>query len=109
MIYLSSKSIDKIEVNLNEDLASIANLSCNDLVINLKKGKTECKLLGTSKRIATVAPDSRDLNFYCNGIKINFTQSLKYLGTVLDQQLNLAANLTRSTKKRHLNFASCAS
>ena len=75
-IYLSSKSIDEIEDKLNEDLASIsAYLSCDDLVINLKKGKTECMLLGTSKRIATVTPESRDLNLSCNGTKINCTQS----------------------------------
>ena len=56
-MYLSSKSIDEIEVNLNEDLALISTyLSCNDLVINLKKGKTECMLLGTSKPIATLHP-----------------------------------------------------
>ena len=100
VIYLSSKSTDEIEDNLNEDLASIATyLSCNDLVITLKKGKTECMLLGTSKRIATVAPDSRDLNLSCNGTKINCTQSYKYLGIVLDQQLNLAANFEQKYKK----------
>ena len=50
------------------------------------------------KHIATVAPDSRVLNLYCNGTKINFTQSYKYLGTVLDQQLNLAANFDQKYK-----------
>ena len=100
VIYLSSKSIDEIEDNLNRDLASISTyLSCNDLVINLKKGKTECMLLGTSKRISAVAPDSRDLNLSCNGTKINCTQSYKYLGTVLDQQLNLAENFDKKYKK----------
>ena len=100
VIYLSSKSINEIEDNLNEDLASISTyLSSNDLVINLKKGKTECMLLGTSKRIATVASDSRDLNLFCNGTKINCTQSYKYLGTILDQQLNLAANFDQKYKK----------
>ena len=76
VIYLSSKSIDEIEVNLNGGLASISSyLSCNDLVINLKKGKTECTLLDTSKRIATFTPDSRDPNLFFNGTKINCTQS----------------------------------
>ena len=106
VIYLSSKSIDETAEILNEELASISTyLSCNDLVISLKKGKTECMLLGTSKRIATVAPDSRDLNLFRNGRKINSTQSYKYLGTILDQKLQ---SFTRSTRKRHLNWASCA-
>ena len=34
-------------------------------------------LLGTLKRIATVASKSRDLNLFCNGTKINCTQSYK--------------------------------
>ena len=55
-------------------------------------------LLGTSKRIATVTPESRDLNLSCNGTKINCTQSYKYLGTVLDQQLNLAAYFDQKYK-----------
>ena len=93
VIYLSSRTIDKIESNLNDDLDSLATtyLSCNDLVINLKKGKHECMLLGTSKRITTAAHDSRDLNLYCNGTKINSTQFL-----------------TRSIRKIRLNLASCA-
>ena len=97
---LSSKSIDEIEDKLNEDLASISTyLSCNDLVINLQKGKSECMLFGASKRIVTIASKSRDLNLSCNGTKINCTQSYKYLGTVLDQQLNLAANFEQKYKK----------
>ena len=94
---------------MNEDLALIATyLSCNDLIINLKKGKTECTLLGTSKRIATVAPESRDLNLYCNGTKINCTQSYEYLGTVLDQELNLAANFDLKYKKASSKLAPLA-
>ena len=53
----------------------------------------------TSKRIATVTPELRDLNLSCNGTKINCTQSYKYLGNVLDQQLNLAANFDQRYKK----------
>ena len=87
-------------ISQNEDLAFIATyLSCNDLVINLKRGKTECMLLGTSKRITTAAHRSRDLNLFCNSIKINSTQSYKYVGTILDQQLNLSANFDQKYKK----------
>ena len=56
-------------------------------------------LLGTSKRIATATPELKDLNLFCNDAKINFTQSCKYLGTVLDQKLNLAANFDQKYKK----------
>ena len=56
-------------------------------------------LLDTSKRIATAARGSRDLNLFCNGTKINSTQPYKYLGTILDQQLNLSANFDQKNKK----------
>ena len=59
---LSSESMNEKENNLNGDLASITTyLSCNERIIKLKKSKTECMLLVTSKRIATAQPDSRDL------------------------------------------------
>ena len=70
-----------------------------DLVINLTKGKIEWMLLGTSKRIANVAPDSRDLNLFSNGTKISCTHSYKYLGTILDQLLNIVANFEQKYKK----------
>ena len=56
-------------------------------------------LLGTSKRIATAIPEQIDLNLFCDGTKINFTQSYNNLGTVLDQKLNLAANFGLKYKK----------
>ena len=89
-----------IEKQLNSDLASIsAYLKLNDLVINLKKNKTESMLLGTSKRISTIAPESRKLTLFYNEMVINFTSSYKYLGSVLDQNLNLAENFDKKYKK----------
>ena len=47
-IYLSDKSVCVIEEKITDDLFRIATwLEENELIINLKKGKTECMLFGT--------------------------------------------------------------
>ena len=100
VVYVSSKSIDDIERKLNEDMCSIYSyLETTDLIINLKKGKSECILFGTSKRISTIPPDRRELKVFCNGEQINVTTSYKYLGTLLDQNLGLSADFEQKYKK----------
>ena len=100
VVYVSASNVTDIERKLNHDMSSIANyLESNDLVINLKRGKTESMLFGTAKRISTVPPESRDLKLYCNNNLINYTSSYTYLGTVLDQYLGLGANFDQKYKK----------
>jgi hypothetical protein len=51
VLYTSGKLCEQIERELNDDLASIANwLGENNLIVNLKKTKTECVLFGTHKK-----------------------------------------------------------
>ena len=52
VLYFSDKKFQVIENTLNSDFSSVADwLESNELIINLKKGKTECMLFGTTKRI----------------------------------------------------------
>ena len=52
VLYFSHKSVEVIERNLNEDLATFRSwLETNELVINFKKGKTEYMLFDSGKRI----------------------------------------------------------
>ena len=52
VIFTSSKDLDAIQHNLGEDIKSLADwFRDNELVINLKKGKTEVMLFGTAKRL----------------------------------------------------------
>ena len=52
VLYFSQKSVEVIERNLNEDLATFTSwLETNELVINLKKGKTEHMLFGSGRGI----------------------------------------------------------
>ena len=54
--------------------------------MNLKQGKTEAILFGTSKRLNLV--DGRQLSIKVDGTCTNFTISYKYLGAALDPSLN---------------------
>ena len=58
----------------------------NGLVINLKKGKTESLLFGTSQRIAK---QSETLDVMYRGSKILNIKQYKYLSIEIDSTLNL--------------------
>jgi hypothetical protein len=97
VVYCADKDPNNIERDLNEDLESIAQyFYTNDLIINLKKGKTEFMLLGTNKRLSKV---DKELNLYYRDTKINTTKSYKYLGTYLDNTLSLNEDFEKSYKR----------
>ena len=82
VIYDSSKNITDIENRLNEDMiAKNHYLETNELIINLKKGKTECVLFSTAKRISTFQVKSQELKVYCNNVRINSVTTYTYMGT----------------------------
>lgn len=97
VVFVSAKTTEEVQKLLNEDLEGIASyFQANELVINLKKNKTECMLLGTAKRIAS---GPKKLDIFYNRNKINCTDSYKYLGTCIDQYLNLGTNFDVKLKK----------
>ena len=97
VIFVSSKKVCDIENLLNSDLNSVSlYLNTNELVANLKKGKTESMLFGTAKRISSLPGDSRNFKLFFNDNPINFTDTYTYLGTVLD--LNLLQNTDFDSK-----------
>ena len=58
----------------------------NELLTNLKPGKTELLLFGTSQRIAKI---NKSFEVKFNNQYINETKSYKYLGVEVDHTLNL--------------------
>ena len=55
VIYFADKNISIIQERLNADLECISNwFSDNNLIVNLKKSKTECVLFRTHKKTCTV-------------------------------------------------------
>ena len=97
VIYCPGKNIEMIEKTLSSDMDLIAAyLDVNELLINLKKGKTEMMVFGTGKRLSA---QPRLLRVEYRGQPINKTQSYKYLGYVLDPGLTLSENFEAAYKK----------
>jgi len=95
VIYTSDKSIATIKANLTEDFERVANwLEQNQLIINLKKGKTECMLFGTPQRTK-----SQILDIAFTNRTLSETKSYKYLGVQLDQSLNIKEHTSQIYKK----------
>jgi len=58
VIYSSRKSKSKIEEDLEFDLNRISNyFKENELIVNLKKSKTETMIFGTAKHLANKIPE----------------------------------------------------
>ena len=69
VIYFANKNIDVIEKVFNLEMESVGTYCRkNELVLNLKKGKTEAMLCGTAKR---VKQHGRELKISYNGISIS--------------------------------------
>ena len=97
VIYYASSNFHDIEKKLNEDIEAIKSyFDENDLIINLNKGKTECMLFGTAKRIAN---SPRNLNLFYGTINIVVTESYKYLGILLDPGLTFNHHFNKVYKK----------
>ena len=97
VIFISDKNVNNIETKLNMDLEKISPyFHLNELVINLKKGKSEVMLFGSSQRLKK---DENLLNVMYEGNKINFVTQYNYLGTIIDNHLNLNENFNRSHKR----------
>ena len=98
VIFTSSKDLDAIQHNLSEDISSLASwFRDNDLIINLRKGKSEVMLFGTAKRLNGF--DGNELNLLVNGSRIDTTTNYKYLGVHLDSTLNLDMHFCKTYKK----------
>ena len=97
-IFKSSSDLDVIQNNLTQDLN---NLACwfrdNELIINLKKGKTEVMLFGTGKRLNLF--HGSQLKLSVNGSPINTTASYKHLSVHLDPTLNFDTHFLKVYKK----------
>ena len=84
VIYISDKSFSTIRSNLTEDFARVATwLEENQLIVNLRNGKTEWMLFETSQRTK-----NKVLDVVLNHSILSETNSYKHLGVQLDQNLN---------------------
>ena len=76
VIFTSSKDLDAIQHNLSEDISSLASwFRDNELITNLRKGKTEVMLFGTAKRLNGF--DGNEVSISVNGSRIDTTTNYK--------------------------------
>ena len=98
VIFTSSKDLDAIQHNRSKDINSLASwFRDNELIINLKKMKTEVMLFGTAKRLSGF--DGKELKLSVNGSRIDMTSNYKYLGVYLDPTLNIDMHVYKKYKK----------
>ena len=91
MVFLLRKTHLQIKQGLNFDFVNIFNYFCqNELVINLKPGKTESLLFATGRKLSQ---NKKSLKFECKSQTIVSTAQYKYLGTILDQTLSFSSDL----------------
>ena len=97
VLYVADPSFSTIESKLNADLKNLYKyFTENELVINLKKNKTESMLFGTAKRLSS-CPDELDLRYH--DTKIISTTTYTYLGTTFDKTLNMGENFRVTYRK----------
>ena len=98
VLFFSGKSLQNIEQNLSEDIDRLADwFEENELILNLKKGKSEVMLFGTPQRISKLKKETLNINYRSRAI--NVTTEYKYLGVHIDSTLNLNTHFDKVYKK----------
>ena len=93
VLFISHQDVDVVEKLLNKDFYNICHwLEENELIINLKKGKTEFMVFGTKKRLSCL--NNPPIKIQYNNTIINFTISYKYLGLLVNNTLNMSEHIT---------------
>ena len=97
VIYVAGKNVKDINLRLSNTMNSLAYwLHENELVLNLKKGKTEGLLFGTAQRLRKV---KERFNVIYRGNLIEVTTRYRYLGIEIDASLNLNSQFERNFKR----------
>ena len=97
VIFCENGKLPTIEHQLDEDLTNLSRwFEENELLINLKPGKTELLLFGYSQRIVKT---NKNFEVKFNNKYINETKSYKYLGVELDHTLDLNSYFDETYKK----------
>ena len=95
IIYTSDKSFSTIKSNLTKEFAQVATwLEENQLIVNLRRGKTECMLFRMSQ-----CTKNKTLDVVHHHRTLSETNLYKYLSVQLDQNLNIKHHTTQMYKK----------
>ena len=96
VIFTSGKDSKRIEEILNTEFNNVATwFTNNNVVLNLKKTKTEFALFGTHQKLAK----SEKVSISLNGKRISVSERYEYLGVTMDKNLTMKAHLEKTYKK----------
>ena len=95
-IFYSDKSAKVVEDVINHE-ANLAGkwFTDNNLIMNLKKGKTEFVMYGTSQKLSR----QPSCHIEIGGLEINQSSNYEYLGVTLDHHLTLQEQINKIYKK----------
>ena len=97
VLFYNHKDQQEIEKVLSKEFGILSSwLRENELILNLKEGKTEIMMFGTKKRLNQ---QERQINVKYRSQPINTTQSYKYPGVQLDPPLNMKEHFKGVCKK----------
>lgn len=95
VLFTAAKTPAEIEKLLTEDFTRVADwLEANELIVNMKQGKTEAMLFGTKQRLKGNKIDVKYRHYV-----VSTTKSYKYLGVYLDESVTLQDHLSKTYKK----------
>ena len=96
VIFYSDKSAKAVEDVINHEANLVGKwFTDNNLIMNLKKGKTEFVMYGTSQKLSR----QQSCHIEIGGAEINQSSSYEYLGVTLDHHLTLQEQINKIYKK----------
>ena len=96
VLYFANSKVSLIEKALNDDLKQISTFCHdNELVLNLKKTKTEVRLCGTTIRISK----SEELRLLYRGERILQSSYYKYIGNIVNPAATMSDDFEAKYKK----------
>ena len=96
VVYASGKSSEEINTILNNEIGNIRRYFVeNELIVNLKRGKTEAMLFSTPRKLK----NENSLELFYGETPINTTKNYKYLGITIDPELRLQNHFEKTIKK----------
>ena len=95
VIFASGKTSEEVTNILNAEIINVERfLTDNELIINLKKGKTESMLFSTARKL-----NEANLELFYKDKAINRTNNYKYLGISIDPLIRLNEHFDKTINK----------
>lgn len=96
LISVSGKDFEQVTMSMNNELKMLYDWLCQNK-LKLNNSKTKCMVIGSKANCRKFNNSGFSLNI--NGEIIDYVSEIKYLGIILDQQLNFSNHVSYMCKK----------